>query len=194
MHGVDLSLPDPAPRKLVHTRQLSFLGFQREDGLWDIEARLLDVKPQAFEDGVRSWEPNEPVHQMVLRLTIDDDLVVQDIAVAMEVFPHGPCPQAMAPMRGLIGARLTRGWRKTINAQLGGIQGCAHLREMLVNAATAADQSLPIAITDPHAPHPPQHYGQCVAWDQAGPVVERHFPMFFRPRGLEQADGEQSAT
>jgi Protein of unknown function (DUF2889) len=187
-------LPDPAPRKLVHTRQVSYLGFQRVDGLWDIEARLLDTKPEAFEDGVRSWQANEPVHQMVLRLTIDGDLVVRDIAVDMEVFPHAPCPQAMDPMRGLVGARLTRGWRKAINERLGGIQGCAHLRELLVNAATAAYQSLPVGVTDPNAPHPPHHYGQCVAWDLSGPVVERHFPMFFRPRAAAQADAEPQST
>ncbi|MEY3991305.1 MAG: hypothetical protein RIS04_68, partial [Pseudomonadota bacterium] len=40
-----MSLPAPAPRRLSHTRTVVFRGYDREDGLWDIEATLTDVKP-----------------------------------------------------------------------------------------------------------------------------------------------------
>ena len=44
-----MALPTPAPRKLSHTRQVMLHGYQREDGLWDIEAHMRDTKPFAFE-------------------------------------------------------------------------------------------------------------------------------------------------
>ena len=40
-----LSAP-AAPRRRLHTRRITFEGFQREDGLFDIDARLTDVKDQ----------------------------------------------------------------------------------------------------------------------------------------------------
>ena len=36
-----MPLSKPAPRKHIHTREIKCLGFEREDGLWDIEGRLI---------------------------------------------------------------------------------------------------------------------------------------------------------
>ena len=41
-----MPLPPPAPRDLKHTRTIVCQGYEREDGLWDIEARLTDTKPR----------------------------------------------------------------------------------------------------------------------------------------------------
>ena len=45
-HGsiVPLSAP-PVARTPMHTRRLEYQAYERDDGLWDIEARLIDVKP-----------------------------------------------------------------------------------------------------------------------------------------------------
>ena len=32
-------------RRLMHTRTVECNGYIREDGLWEVEARLVDVKP-----------------------------------------------------------------------------------------------------------------------------------------------------
>ena len=39
-----MPLPPAAPRKAVHTRSIDCRGYEREDGLWDIEGRLVDTK------------------------------------------------------------------------------------------------------------------------------------------------------
>ena len=39
-----MTLSTPAPRKHRHTRTIHAEGFLREDGLWDIEARMIDSK------------------------------------------------------------------------------------------------------------------------------------------------------
>jgi hypothetical protein len=165
----------------MHTRRVTYRGFLREDGLWDIEGEMLDTKPHAFEiEGEGEWAPDEPIHHMLLRVTVDDGMVVREIAVAMDAFPHDPCPQAQAPMQRLVGAVLGRGWRTTIERHLGGVQGCTHLRELLFNLATAAFQTRSASFAPTADGRPPMHLGQCLAWDFNGPVVEKVYPMFFR--------------
>lgn len=176
-----MPLPLSVPRKLLHTRRVEYRGYEREDGLWDIEGEMIDTKPHAFEiEGERRWDPEEPIHHMHIRVTLDDRMVIRAIAVAMEAFPHQPCPQAQAPMQRMVGETVGRGWRQTIERHLGGIQGCTHLRELLFNLATAAFQSRSASFAPAVEGQPPLHLGQCLAWDFNGPVVEKVYPLFFR--------------
>jgi len=79
-----LSLPPAQPRSPEHLRQVVYNGYRREDGLWDIEAHLCDTKHVPFEvPGEISWAPHEPIHDMEIRLTVDQQLVIREIAVAM---------------------------------------------------------------------------------------------------------------
>jgi hypothetical protein len=173
-------LSSPEPRDPLHTREITFQGFAREDGLWDIEAHLRDFKFQPFTTGQKTWEPGEAFHDMWVRITVDTELVIQSIEVAMDSHPHPECPQVIPPMDALIGARLGKGWRKTINEHLGGIKVCTHLRELLSNIATAAFQSIPGALFDPDDNKPPLYLGTCKSWDFDGPVVLRVYPKFYK--------------
>lgn len=176
-----MPLPSSQARTPMHTRRVEYRGFRRDDGLWDIEGEMLDTKPHAFAiEGEGEWAPNEPIHHMHIRVTLDDDMVIRDIAVAMDAHPHDPCPQAMPPMRRLVGESLGRGWRKTIDRHLGAAQGCTHLRELLFNLATAAFQTRSASFAPTADGRPPMHLGQCLAWDFNSPVVEKVYPMFFR--------------
>jgi hypothetical protein len=174
-------LSPPSPRAHLHTRDVVYRGYRREDGLWDIEAELRDTKTYPFvipHEG--EWAAGEPVHGMAIRLTVDENTQVRAIEVAMDHVPHGPCPQAAAPMQRMIGSQLTRGWRRAIEQHLGGIQGCSHLRELLFNMATAGLQTMTQNFTPRDPDHPPPHLGKCVGWDFSGPVVQRHYPQFYR--------------
>jgi hypothetical protein len=184
------ALPPPVPRTHVHTRTVVFRGYHREDGLWDIEGQLTDAKTYSHETKDRGrLQPGEPVHGMVIRLTVDNTMKITDVAVMMPAAPFVECQQAKPPLARLIGRTLGRGWRKAIEETMGGIRGCTHLRELLFNMATAAYQTIPIyrqhlrrAAGKPelkHA-HPLPHMGKCLAWDFDGPVVERNAPQFFR--------------
>lgn len=178
-----MPLPEPAPRTPMHTRRVTYQGFRRDDGLWDIEGELHDSKPHAFEiEGEGQWQPHEAIHHMRLRVTFDEAMVIRAIDVAMDSHPHDPCPQAMAPMQRMVGETLGRGWRQTIQRHLGGVQGCTHLRELLFNMATAAFQTMTSVFVQKDEHTPPPHLGQCRAWDFGGPVVQKVYPMFFRPR------------
>ena len=105
---------------------------------------------------------------------------IEDIEVAMDGHPHPECPNVIPPMEALIGERLGKGWRKTIQTHLGGIAGCTHLRELLNSLATAAFQAIPGALFDPDENKPPLYLGTCKSWDFNGPVVMRVYPQFYR--------------
>ena len=176
-----MTLPAPAARKLAHTRQVTYHGYQREDGLWDIEAHMRDTKPFAFEvPGEIQWGPNEPIHDMQIRLTVDPAFLIRDVAVSMNHIPHEECPKAQPPMQQLVGCRLSSGWRRAIDERLGGSVGCTHLRELLFNMATAAFQTMYASSTAAQAQDkPPPHLGRCVAWDFNTALVQRRYPTFY---------------
>ena len=192
------SLPPSAPRKHLHTRQVRFDGYHREDGLWDIEATLTDTKAYVWHSADKGALPaGTPLHDMVIRLTLDDKLTIKAIATAMPGTPHGECIQANDPMQVMVGHTIGPGWRMTIEKNLGGIKGCTHLRELLFNMATAAYQTIPgyraqlrreAGLPERDTDQPPFYLGKCLGWDFDGPAVLRHYPQFV---GLAaaQADG-----
>lgn len=186
-----MTLPVPSARRPMHTRRISFEGFLREDGLWDIDAELVDSKSYPIHMSERGdLPPGEPIHHMRIRVTVDDSLTVRAIATAINSAPFAECQAAADPMTKLVGVTLGAGWRKAIEAAVGGVAGCTHLRELLFNVATAAFQMIPIylaqqeqargEVRDPAAPLP-YFLGKCMSWDLEGPVVQRLMPLFYRP-------------
>ena len=186
-----MSLPASSARKPLHTRRISFEGFLRDDGLWDIDAELHDSKSYPIHMRDRGdLAPGEAIHHMRIRVTVDDSLTIRQIATAMDSAPFSECQAAADPMTKLVGVTLGAGWRKAIDGAIGGVAGCTHLRELLFNVATAAFQTIPVYRSQqkeaegqrPDADAPPYYLDKCMSWDTAGPVVQRLMPMFYRPR------------
>jgi Protein of unknown function (DUF2889) len=183
-----MALSPAPPRRHLHTRKTVFRGYEREDGLWDIEAELHDSKTYELK-GMENvtLQPGEPVHHMFVRVTIDASMTVIAIETEMASAPFPECQSARDPMRGMIGKKMGPGWRQAIEAVLENICGCAHLREMLFNMATAAYQTTSSRRQGQAAVAPdtsavkdmPHHLHKCMAWDLNGPVVQRHYPEFF---------------
>ncbi len=175
-----------------------YQGFDREDGLWDIEAELTDVKTYGFQvPNERPFPANEPIHGLRIRLTIDDQMVIQDIATSMDDIPHTECAGANVNMHALKGSTLGPGWRKAIQTHVGGTSGCTHLRELLFNMATAAYQTLPsgqwqrrqaVGQPQPEVTKPPFFLGQCHTWAFDSPTVQRAYPMFYKAKAVEGAE------
>jgi hypothetical protein len=123
-----MSLSTSAPRRHLHTRTIACEGYEREDGLFDIEARIVDTKTYAVTEPYRGLrQPGEHVHDMQLRLTLDRDMVVRDIEVATNHAPYDPCFTVAAAYKGLVGAKIGGGWRRAVNEAVGGTKGCTHL-------------------------------------------------------------------
>ncbi len=175
-----MPLSPVANRTPKHLRDVRYRSFEREDGLWDIEGELVDTKAYDLVlAGERKRKAGDAIHHMWIRCTINTDLVVQAIEVSMDAHPLGGCPQALPAMQKMVGSCMARGWRKAIEANLGNIAGCTHMRELLFNMATAAFQSLAqtaFNATDPS--QPPRHLGQCTGWDFNGTAVATIYPQF----------------
>ena len=176
-----MPLSAPVPRKTSHIRRVTYQGYEREDGLWDMEAELHDSKahdmPSFRHQGVRL--AGDPIHHMWLRVTIDRQLVVHAIEAAMDAHPLQDCPQARPALQGMVGACMARGWRQAIAQHMGGVASCTHLREVLFNMATAAFQTLPAAFGGGDPDTPPRHLGPCTGWDFEGNGVKEYFPQFY---------------
>ncbi|MEJ7931262.1 DUF2889 domain-containing protein [Ramlibacter sp. AN1015] len=183
-----MPLPAPQPRTPMHTRQVVYNGWRRDDGLWDLEAVLTDTKPFAADLYRPAPLPaGSPVHDLSIRVTLDDAFVVQAIATSMDATPFGECQQATDPMQQVVGVRMGPGWRQALERILGGVRGCTHLRELLFNMATVAYQTIPsgqmhlrrlAGEPEPAQEGPPYHVGRCITWDAEGAVVRRHHPEF----------------
>ncbi len=177
-----------------------YRGYDREDGLWDIEAELTDIKPYTFRvPNERPFPAQEPIHHLSIRVTLDDQMLIHDIVTSMDSIPHAECSGAPVNMHKFKGLRMGAGWRKLINEHLGGTAGCTHLREMLFNMATAAFQTLPSGQWhrrelrgEPHPPvrEPVFFLNQCHTWAYDSPTVQRSYPMFYRPKATEPASGD----
>ncbi len=119
-------------------------GYQRDDGLFEIEGRVTDTKTYPFSpyEGGRLVAPGEALHDMWVRLVIDDTMLVHEVLAVTDSHPYPQCPEAAAALAGLKGLRIASGWAKAVNERLGGVKGCTHLREILMPLASAAYQTL----------------------------------------------------
>lgn len=137
------SLSPAVPREAVHKRQINCNGFVRADGLYDIEAELTDHKTYDFPSDFRGTvTPDLAVHHMVLRITIDRDRVIQHAEAITITGPYAICPTANAVFANLVGLQIGPGWRRKVQAAIGGRHGCTHITELLGPVATIAYQTL----------------------------------------------------
>ena len=195
-----MPFPDASPRKHAHTRAIDYRGYEREDGLWDIEAHMTDTKTYEFSNKWRGTVPvGEPMHEMLLRVTIDDSFVIQEIFAATERSPFEMCPVIAPNYKKLVGIKMGPGWRKAIRMKVGGTEGCTHLTELLFPMATVAMQTIwPIRSKrkqepDTEAKQPqgkrPIVLDTCHAWASDSPVVQENAPRYFTGR---PAKGQKS--
>ena len=172
-------------RKQIHTREIKCIGFEREDGLWDIEGRISDTKTYSFnneEKGIVS--SGSPVHDMIVRITIDEDLLVHEAEARTVSSPFSICPNIAKNVANLKGLKITSGWRKSVRNKIGGIQGCTHITELLIGplATTAYQTIVPLKRHPRKNNNPSQRpaiIDTCHGWSAKGPIVKRFWPQFY---------------
>ena len=179
-----MPLPTPVPREEMHCRNIEMRGYRREDGLYDIEGRITDVKTQLFSSlGGRTVEPGQFLHDMWVRLVIDEDMLVIDVQAITDASPYAECPNAAPGLGVLKGERLAKGWRAAIAKKLAGASGCTHIKELLNAMGTAAYQSM-TAIRKAreavmiHDKRRPAGIDSCLAHASDGRLVLQLWPEF----------------
>lgn len=175
-----MSLSPAASRQLIHTRTVTCNAYTRDDGLWDIEGHMTDIKtnPIPNEDRGGVIPAGEPLHEMWLRLTIDTQLRIHDAEASTEHAPFAICPNITPAYRALKGLQIGPGWTKKVKELLGSTGGCTHHTELLGPMATTAFQALyeELKKQDEANDKPPAIMNTCHALADTSPVAKRLWP------------------
>ena len=179
-----MPLPTPSPRTRLHTRRVSYEGFRRDDGLFDLEGHLTDVKDHdyALLTGLRP--AGVAVHDMWVRVTVGSDYIIRSIEVRTDGMPYETCDRIEPAYAKLAGASLLHGFRKTLYDAMGGVRGCSHLTELLAHAPTAAIQMFAglRREIEPGGDKPFQ-LDRCHALETTTDTVRRYYPQWYRGVG-----------
>jgi len=168
----------------MHTRTIEMSGYARDDGLFDIEGRIADVRATKYiTEAGRVVNPGEPLHDMRIRMIIDTDMNVRNIEAVTDASPYPHCPEAASFLHRLEGANLMHGWRDTIRDKLPRHDSCTHIKELLQTMASSAFQSLILLekakwINEPSNVRP-KKLDSCYAHSITGPLVKKKWPQFF---------------
>jgi Protein of unknown function (DUF2889) len=186
---------EPRPRRLMHRRAINCSGYLRDDGLWEVEARLVDTKPFLRHDHFRGDLPaGEPVHDIRLRLAIDDRMIVREAETAMVSTPFPSCVEVNGILQRLVGEQIGRGWREIVRRKIGKLETCTHLAELLGPAVTTLFQTMTHgktpdggdSLSNDGTREPPFFINGCHYWRTDGPVVAKVFPQFAtKPKSVE---------
>src|SRR6195952_3317461 len=141
--GVRMPLSQSAERERLHTRCIEINGYRRTDGAYDIEAHLTDVKIFGQTNFARGYiDAGEPIHDMWLRLTVDETMHITAVEAVSDKTPYVMCPTAAPNFVRLVGMQIKAGFLREASHAVGGTAGCTHLRELLQQMATTAFQTI----------------------------------------------------
>jgi len=169
-------------REPLHTRTIRVQSYARADGLFDLEAELLDVKSYDFETYRGTHPAGEPVHCILLRVTIDDSYTIVSAQAAYDNAPYGSCAAIAPDYADLVGLNLLRGFRQKVKERFGREAGCTHLSELTWVLPTAAIQSMTsrrIAAQKADPTQRPFQLDGCHALKVSGSVVKALYPQWF---------------
>lgn len=180
-----MPLSHPVEREQIHQRQIDCRGYRRADGLWDIEGQMVDTKTYGFDNRHRGRvEAGEPVHDMWIRITLDDRLEIKAIEAASDSHPFRVCPDITQAYSRVLHTRIQPGWTALVRERLGQALGCTHLTRLLQELAVVAIQTIyPVLSRERPAvatERRPGHLDTCHALRSDGPVVKEHFPRWYR--------------
>ena len=106
-----MPLPTPAAdRQLKHRRNVDVQVFARGDGLWEVDAVLVDTKTRVtnMADGPRP--AGTPIHEMLLRLVVDRQLNVLEAGSDTRWMPYpGTCGNHGDAYSAMVGLNLLQG-------------------------------------------------------------------------------------
>ena len=187
--------PSQTPREHLHTRRIELNGYKRADGLFDVEAHLTDTKSYRFDLQDRGQiAPGEPLHEMAMRMTVDETMTIVAFEAVTDHSPYSICPEITPAYAKLVGLQIRSGFLRAVAERLGGVHGCTHLRELLQPMATVAFQTLSTQRFAREAQRPadakPTMLNTCYAYRDDGPIVERNWPTFYT--GSQPASAEPS--
>ncbi|MGB3275202.1 MAG: DUF2889 domain-containing protein [Castellaniella sp.] len=192
-----MPLSDPAcPRRPVHTRSIRVDSYARDDGLWDLEAELVDTKTYDFPVRGGGVHPaGAPVHHMCLRITIDDQFTITAAEAAYEAAPYGEFCSAIAPEYGdLVGLNLLKQFRQRVRERFGRTAGCTHVTELTNVLPTVAVQTMADRRRKADTGDRPFQLDGCHALRLDGPVVRMHYSPWYVPAEASETEAKSDES
>ena len=175
------------PRTEQHHRQIDLRFYHREDGLYEVEGRLIDRKAVPFRRQLSDTDtpPGDPIHDITVTLVFDAGLWVRDARAQMRATPFDICPGAENTLAPLIGLQMAGGWNRDVRSLLKGAPSCTHIVELLGPLATTAHQGLaPLRLAKINLPENAAmrlaKVDSCYAYAAERTVVARLWPELHR--------------
>ena len=103
--------------------------------------------------------------------------------------PFDACGIPPTVFPGLKGISLSKGFKDRASEIMGGTKGCTHLRELFGALASTAYQT--VSASDRFVEKvdsgeiKPYWINTCYTYDESGPVIEKIYPDYFKPREQE---------
>lgn len=177
-----MPLSKPARRTQHHRREIVCEGYLRDDGLWDIEARMTDKKSHAIDNPERGGyvAAGEHFHDISMRLTMDKRLLIHHVEACMDATPFKMCPGIAQVYKQLEGTQIGPGWHRKVLDMTSGVAGCTHLNELLKPLTTTAIQAIwPSGDAEMVKLGAKGLLNTCHTWAQNSPVVQNYVPHLF---------------
>ena len=176
----------PVSRSLRHTRAITVDAYARDDGLWDLDASIRDVKTRDIPLASGTRPGGLPVHDLKLRVTIDRKFTIVDAEAVSDAVPYpGFCETIGPAYKKLIGLSLMNHFRLHLKDRLTGVLGCTHLTELAQVLPTAALQAFADDVfddrgsadaNDTRSAERPFELDRCHALRSDGPAVATYYP------------------
>lgn len=168
-------------RRPLHRRALDVQVFLRDDGLFDVEASLIDTKTHDVPLAGETRRAGDPIHEMRLHLTVDAALTITAAASDTLWMPYpGACNEHGNAYAQLVGLNLMKGFRHAVAERLGGTRGCTHLTELCQILPTAVIQAMAGSVIDTRegdaAGNPPFQLDRCHALRRDRATVAQFYP------------------
>lgn len=168
-------------RRPLHRRALDVQVFARDDGLFDVEASLVDTKSHDVPLAGATRKAGEPIHHMRLLLTVDTALTITAASSETLWMPYaGACNEHGNTYARLVGLSLMKGFRQAVQERFAGTRGCTHLTELCQVLPTAVIQAMAGSVIDTREGdadgNPPFQLDRCHALRRDGPTVAKFYP------------------
>jgi hypothetical protein len=189
-----MPLSDAKSRKFLNRRTITCEGYARDEGLLEIEGRLVDVRSAETTNLWRgTLKPGDALHDMSIRLTVDAELMISSVEVVTDSAPFPACRDVPPNLQQLVGLTIARGFKQVVRTRIPVTDGCTHLLALLDTIAATAVQTRasfararhpteqPVALSARNAARS-ELIDSCHGYAADGAVVEKLWPMHFRPR------------
>ncbi|MEZ5450218.1 MAG: DUF2889 domain-containing protein [Thiolinea sp.] len=161
---------------------------------WGYYAQMVDTKPFSFANRDRGGmiHAGEPLHDMKVRLTLDDRLRIHAAEAVTDGAPYHYCVEINAAYQQLVGLSIGPGWNQKLKETFSGTRGCTHITELLGPMATTAYQAIfgseqmrqrREQEAREGRQNPRENYlNTCHALSTSGPVVKMHWPQAYKAK------------